>query len=45
MTLEEVSSHLINKNCDDNLQKTKMRRLYDIVNVFKVMGLIDKERS
>jgi len=39
ITLEEAAKLLIH-NQDCALVKTKIRRLYDIVNVFKSIGLV-----
>ena len=41
MTLEEAAKVLIQTE-DEVLVKTKIRRLYDIVNVFKSVGLVEK---
>lgn len=40
MTLEEAARRLSSKVIDDHKIKTKIRRLYDIANVFKSLGLI-----
>ncbi|EAR84230.2 transcription factor e2f/dimerization partner (macronuclear) [Tetrahymena thermophila SB210] len=42
MTLEEAARKLSSKQIDDHKIKTKIRRLYDIANVFKSLGLIKK---
>lgn len=42
MTLEEAARKLSYKSIDDHKIKTKIRRLYDIANVFKSLGLIKK---
>ena len=44
MTLEEAAKNLSNEgvNPEDHKIKTKIRRLYDIANVFKSLGLIKK---
>jgi hypothetical protein len=41
ITLEEAAKLLLH-NQDSGLVKTKIRRLYDIVNVFKSVGLVEK---
>lgn len=42
VTLEEAA-RLISPECHDELKlKTQIRRLYDIANVFKSLGLIQK---
>lgn len=42
MTLEEAARQLSSRVIDDHKIKTKIRRLYDIANVFKSLGLIKK---
>jgi transcription factor E2F7/8 len=42
MTLEEAARKLSYHSIDDHKIKTKIRRLYDIANVFKSLGLIKK---
>jgi predicted transcriptional regulator len=42
MTLEEAARRLSSINIDSHKIKTKIRRLYDIANVFKSLGLIKK---
>lgn len=39
--MEDAAKVLIHTN-DSALVKTKIRRLYDIVNVFKSLGLVQK---
>lgn len=42
MTLEEAARKLSPQDIDTHKIKTKIRRLYDIANVFKSLGLIQK---
>lgn len=42
MTLEEAARKLSPNDIDAHKIKTKIRRLYDIANVFKSLGLIKK---
>lgn len=42
MSLEEAARQLSSNVIDDHKIKTKIRRLYDIANVFKSLGLIRK---
>lgn len=42
MTLEEAARKLSPTDIDTHKIKTKIRRLYDIANVFKSLGLIQK---
>lgn len=42
LTLEEAASKLTSNETDSQKLKTKIRRLYDIANVFKSLGLIVK---
>ena len=41
ISLEEAAKELIN-DVDEEFLKTKIRRLYDIVNVFKSLNLVRK---
>ena len=41
LTLEEATG-IILADADEKMKKTKIRRLYDIVNVFKCLGLVNK---
>jgi transcription factor E2F7/8 len=41
LSLDEAARVLIS-TCDYSMIKTKIRRLYDIVNVFRSLGLIKK---
>ena len=41
LSLEEASKEII-KDTDKDVQRTKVRRLYDIVNVFKSLRLVKK---
>lgn len=44
LSLDEAAKVLIS-TCDYSMIKTKIRRLYDIVNVFKSLGLIQKTHA
>ena len=41
LSLEEAAKEII-IDADEDILKTKIRRLYDIVNVFKSLGLVKK---
>lgn len=41
LTLDEATN-IILTDADEKIRKTKIRRLYDIVNVFKCLGLVKK---
>jgi hypothetical protein len=42
ISLEQAARRLSSNNAEDNKIKTKIRRLYDIANVFSALGLIKK---
>lgn len=44
LTLEEAAKSIL-IDANDQVKKTKIRRLYDIVNVFKCLGFVEKVKG